>query len=88
MVERIDERERRRAIEGSAVIQGCSDAHRSLVDIWDAEVNFPHDGVVPQIAVKGGGCLRQSVFQLASNSGIIILVRQADAACSNGRDVC
>jgi hypothetical protein len=52
MVERIDERERRRAIEGSAVIQGCSDAHRSLVDIWDAEVNFPHDGVVPQIAVK------------------------------------
>jgi hypothetical protein len=86
MVERIDERERRRAIEGSAVIQGCSDANRSLVDIWDAEVDFPHDGVVPQIAVKGG-CLRQSVFQLASNSGIIILVRQADAACSNGRDV-
>jgi hypothetical protein len=47
MVERIDKRQRRRAIEGSAVIQGCSDANRCLVDIGDAEIDFPHDGVVP-----------------------------------------
>jgi hypothetical protein len=88
MVERIDEWEGRGTIESSTVIQGCSDANRGLVDIGDAEVDFPHDGVGPQIAVKGRGCLRQSVFQLGSNSGIIIFVRQADAACSNGGDVC
>lgn len=39
------------------------------------------------IAVKGGGCLRQWAFQLAANSGILNIVRQADAACSNDRDV-
>ena len=47
MIERIDERQRRRAIESSTVIQGRSDAHRCLVDIGDAEIDFPHDGVVP-----------------------------------------
>jgi len=47
MVERIDERQGRRAIEGSAVIQGCCDTDRGLVDIGDAEIDFPHDGVVP-----------------------------------------
>jgi hypothetical protein len=44
VVEGIDEWERRGAIEGSAVIQGGGDAHRRLVDIWDAEVDFSHDG--------------------------------------------
>lgn len=47
MVERIDERQCRGAIESSAVVQGCSDPHRCLVDIRDAEIDFPHDSVVP-----------------------------------------
>ena len=47
MVERIDERQGRCAIEGPAVIQGRCDADGRLVDIGDAEIDFPHDGVVP-----------------------------------------
>lgn len=48
MVERIDERQCRGAIKSSAVVQGCSDSHRCLVDIGYAEIDFPHDGVVPR----------------------------------------
>lgn len=44
MVEGINQRKRRGTIEGSAVIQGGRDTHRCLVDIWNAEINFPHDG--------------------------------------------
>lgn len=47
MVEGVDEWERRRAIEGSAIVQGCRDADRCLIDIGDTEVDFPHDGVDP-----------------------------------------
>lgn len=42
MIERIDEWEGRCAIEGPPVIQGGGDAHRRLVDIWDAKINFSH----------------------------------------------
>lgn len=52
VIERIDEREGGRAIECSAIIQGSGDADGCLVDIWDTEIDFPHDGVVPQIAVR------------------------------------
>ena len=47
MVERVDERERRCAIEGSAIVQGRRDADGCLVNIWDTKVDFPHDGVFP-----------------------------------------
>jgi len=54
VIERIDEREGGGAIEGSAIVQGGSDADRCLVDIWDAEIDFPHDGVEPRIAERKG----------------------------------
>lgn len=84
MIERIDERQRRRAIESSAVIQGGGDADRCLVDIGDAEIDFPHDGVVPHNRGEWRRVSWSRAFQLASKSGIIVLGRQADAACSNG----
>jgi hypothetical protein len=43
VVERIDERQGRSAIESSTVIQGGRDAHGCLVDVWDTEIDFPHD---------------------------------------------
>ncbi len=48
VVEGIDQRQRRRAIEGSTVIQRRGDAHRRLVDIRNAEVDFSHRGDGPQ----------------------------------------
>ena len=87
MVERIDERQRRRAIESSAVVQGGRDADRCLVDIGDAEIDFPHDGVVPHNRGERRRGSSSMEFQPVSNSGIIIRARQADAACSNCRDV-
>ena len=42
VVERVDERERRCAVEGTAVVERRGDAHRRLVDVWDAKVDFPH----------------------------------------------
>ena len=54
MVERIDKWEGGCAVECSAIVQGGSDTDRCLVDIWDTEIDFPHDGVTPQIAGKGG----------------------------------
>ena len=42
MVERIDEREGRGAIEGPAVVKGGRDADRRLVDVRNAEVDFSH----------------------------------------------
>lgn len=44
MVEGVDKRKGRGTIEGAAVVEGSSDAHRRLVDIGDAEVDFAHDG--------------------------------------------
>ena len=38
------------------------------------------------IAVNWGGCVRQWRFSWAANSGNIVRARQADAACTNGRD--
>jgi hypothetical protein len=42
VVERIDEREGRGAVEGTAVVEGGGDADRCLVGIRDAEVDFTH----------------------------------------------
>lgn len=42
MVEGIDERQSRRAIERSPIVQCCGDANRCLVDIWDAKIDFSH----------------------------------------------
>lgn len=42
MVERINERKGRGAIQSSAVIESCSDMDRRLVDIWDAEIDLSH----------------------------------------------
>lgn len=44
MVEGVDEREGRGAVERSSVVEGGGDADRRLVDVGDAEVDFPHDG--------------------------------------------
>lgn len=44
VVQRVDERQCRGAIESSSVIQGSGDGHRCLVDIGYAEIDFPHDG--------------------------------------------
>jgi hypothetical protein len=42
VVERVDEREGRCAVEGTAVVEGGGDAHRSLVGVGDAKVYFAH----------------------------------------------
>lgn len=42
MVEGVYEWKSGCAIESSAVVQGSSNADRGLVDIGDAEVDFPH----------------------------------------------
>lgn len=42
MVEGVDEREGGGAVECTAVVEGGGDAHRRLVDVGDAEVDFPH----------------------------------------------
>lgn len=44
MVQGVDQGQGRCAIQGSAVVEGRGDAHRGLVDIGDAEVDFSHDG--------------------------------------------
>jgi hypothetical protein len=42
VVERVDERERRGAVEGAAVVEGGGDANRCLVGVRDAKVDFTH----------------------------------------------
>lgn len=42
MVERVDQRQGRCAVERTAVVEGRGDAHRRLVDVGDAEIDFPH----------------------------------------------
>lgn len=42
MIQRIDERQSRSAIEGPAVVEGGGDAHGGFVHIGDAEVDLPH----------------------------------------------
>ncbi len=44
MVERVDQGKSRGAVKRPAVIQRSCDAHRRLVDVWDAEVDFSHFG--------------------------------------------
>lgn len=44
MVKGIDERQGGGAVESPAIVKGGSDAHRRLVDVGDAKVDFPHDG--------------------------------------------
>ena len=43
MVKGVDEWEGRGTIESSAVVESGGDTDRGLVDIRDAEVDFPHD---------------------------------------------
>jgi len=42
VVERVDEREGRGAVEGAAVVQSGSDADRSLVGVRDAKIDLAH----------------------------------------------
>lgn len=42
MVEGVDERQGRCAVKCSTVIQCSRDANRRLVDVRDAEIDFPH----------------------------------------------
>jgi hypothetical protein len=42
MVERVDEREGRCAVESTAVVESGGDADRGLVGVGDAEVDFAH----------------------------------------------
>lgn len=42
MIEGIDQRQGRGAIQGSAVVESRGDAHRCFIHIGDAEVDFPH----------------------------------------------
>lgn len=43
MIQGVDQGEGRSAVESAAVVQGGSDIDSGLVDIGDAEVDFPHD---------------------------------------------
>ena len=48
MVERVDERQGRGAVEGAAVVEGGGDADRGLVGVGDAEVDLTHGGRGPR----------------------------------------
>jgi hypothetical protein len=61
VVERIDKGKRGCTIERSSVIQGSGDAHRCLVDIGDAEIDFSHDGLDPHNSGDEGRVRRPSV---------------------------
>lgn len=54
MVEGVYERQGRCAVEGAAVVESGGDAHGRLVDVRDAEVDFPHDGVMDLASGEGG----------------------------------
>ena len=51
MIEGIDKGEGRGAIQGSAIIESCSDMDRGLVDVRNAEINLSH--VARLITVAG-----------------------------------
>lgn len=42
MVERVDQGQGRSAVQGTPIVEGSGDAHRCLIDIRDAEVDFSH----------------------------------------------
>ncbi len=60
VVEGIDQGERRRAIECSAVIQRRGDAHGCFVDVWNAKVDFSQGVDGPQGRGNQGGRLDPS----------------------------
>lgn len=62
MVERIDKWKRGGTIKRSSVVKGCSDAHRCLIDIGDAEIDFSHDDSIRTIAVMKGAFLWLKCF--------------------------
>lgn len=56
VVERVDEREGRRAVESATVVEGGGDADRRLVDVGDAKVDLPHAGQA--VPTEGGRWLQ------------------------------
>ena len=42
MVQRVDEGQSRCAVESPSVVEGGCDTNGGFVDIWNAEVDFPH----------------------------------------------
>lgn len=66
MVERIDERKGRCAIESSSIVQSCGNSNRRLIDIWDAEIDFPHDEEFPDKFASGVKSVPQSISALGS----------------------
>jgi hypothetical protein len=56
MVERVDEGKGRGAVEGSAVVEGGSDADRGLIGVGDAEINLSH--VCSGLQQRFDGCYR------------------------------
>lgn len=52
MIEGIDKGKCGGAVEGPSVVQSGGDAHRRLVGVGDAEVDFPH-GVDAKRSVRG-----------------------------------
>ena len=74
MIQRIDEGEGGCAIECSAVVKGSSDAHRCLIDIGNAEIDFSHVEVIPQyrgVEEKGRlGWVVFCVFQATGSSWV------------------
>ncbi len=58
MIKRVNQRQGRGAIESTSIIQGGRDSHRRLVDVGDAEVDFPHlvpSGEETRRAPRDGG---------------------------------
>lgn len=64
MIERIDQRQCRCAVEGPTVVKRGGDCHRRLVDVGNAEVDLPHDGRPD---------LQRALFK--SEDGIVALTR-------------
>ena len=65
MVEGVDERQRRCTVESPTIVESRGDAHRRLIDVGDAEVDLPHDGLAinenqPKIVVASRALSRAS----------------------------
>ena len=73
MVQGIDQGKGRCAIKCSAVVEGRSDAHRCLVDIGDAEIDFSHREVLPRCRGVEGGWVRLKCFQATVGRTYIII---------------
>ena len=83
MVERVYERQCGSTIQRATIVESGGDAHRCLVDIWNAKVDFSHDHGVQTAWVANGGGGGFGIF----SSGVEVL-RAFPRAAAAGKTHC